>query len=143
MSIVTLQEDENGDLILPLSPELLAHLNVKIGDDLKWVDNGNGSFSFRKAAPKVKTILVMVDTVSMFRHRYVVEVPADHPEYALDTVAMNEAEEFSQESLGETITSHRIVTQEEALKVLAEDAPEYNSWTDEYKIEKFFTKGVE
>lgn len=59
--------------------------------------------------------LVMVECVSMFRIRYVVETPDDHPEYAMDDVACGDPEEFDQEHLGETIVSHRVVTEEEVL----------------------------
>ena len=48
---------------------------------------------------------VLVDAVSMFRMRYMIETPDDHPEYALDTVVCQEGKEFSQEHLGETIVS--------------------------------------
>jgi hypothetical protein len=44
----------------------------------------------------MKTEFVLVECVSTFRMRYVVEVPEGKSEYALDTVVMNEANEFSQ-----------------------------------------------
>ena len=58
--------------------------------------------------------LYLVETVSMFRMRYVIEVPDDHNSgefpcsaitWAEDTVTMEEMKEFSQKWLGETITS--------------------------------------
>lgn len=82
---------------------------------------------------------VLIDTVSMFRMRYVVEAPDDHPEYALDTVTMNEAKEFSQEHLGETIVSHRVVSMEEALQVCDQDNDYLKSWSPEQKVEVLFT----
>ena len=43
---------------------------------------------------------VLVDTVLSYRMRYVIELNDDDPnEYALDTVACDEATEFSQEYL--------------------------------------------
>ena len=49
MPIVTLEEDpETGDLILPLSDELLEELGWKIGDTLEWIDNGNTTWTIRK-----------------------------------------------------------------------------------------------
>lgn len=86
---------------------------------------------------------VLVDTVSMFRMRYMVEVPAEHPEYALDTVTMNEAKEFSQEHVGETIISHRVVTEEEALTLCNVDNNYCSDWNAEQKINAFFTKDGE
>ena len=82
---------------------------------------------------------VLVEAVSMFRMRYMVEAPDDHPEYALDTVTMNEAKEFSQEHLDEVITSHRVVTLEEALKICDEDNSYLKTWTDKQKIDGLFT----
>ena len=38
-----LEEDENGDLVLPLPEELLEELNWQIDDTLEWkvLENGN------------------------------------------------------------------------------------------------------
>ena len=83
---------------------------------------------------------VMVDCVSMFRMRYMVEVPEEHPEYALDTVVMHEAKEFSQEHLDEVIVSHRVMDTAEALVQCDLDNSYCSSWTDDKKISAFFTK---
>lgn len=88
---------------------------------------------------KSKKVWVLVDTISTFRMRYVVEAPADHPEYALDTVATEEANEFSQEHLGETIVSHRVVSEKEALRVCDQDSPYLKDWSKDLKKEKLFT----
>lgn len=85
-------------------------------------------------------VLVMVDCVLSYRTRYCVEAPADHPEYALDTVTMEQAKEFSQLYLGETIVSHRVVTQEEALKQFDVDNDYLKSWTEEQKITAAITQ---
>jgi hypothetical protein len=45
--------------------------------------------------------LFVVETIQTFRHKYVVDCHT--VEHALDTIAMNEADEFSQMSLGEQI----------------------------------------
>ena len=83
---------------------------------------------------------VMVECVSMFRMRYMVEVPEGNPEWALDTVTMNEAKEFSQEHLGETIVSYRPMTKEEALALCDQDNHYCSGWTEEQKIKSFFTR---
>jgi hypothetical protein len=75
----------------------------------------------------------------MFRQRYMVEAPANHPEYALDTVTLNEAKEFSQEHIGETIVSHRVVTKQEALDLCEIDNNYCQSWNDEHRMNVFFT----
>ena len=61
--------------------------------------------------------LVLVETVSTFRIRYVVEVPKGEKDWALDTVVMKDAKEFSQSYLDEIIVSHRVVSKEEALSM--------------------------
>lgn len=55
--------------------------------------------------------LFVVETIVTFRHRYVVE--CKELEHAFDTVACQEAEEFSQMCLGEQIISGREITHEE------------------------------
>ena len=89
-----------------------------------------------------KTIWVLVETVEMFRMRYVVECPVDHPEYALDTVTAEQANEFSQKHIGETITSARTIPEEEALELCAEDNQWGDSWTwkKEPIIKNHFTR---
>lgn len=87
----------------------------------------------------MKKELVLVECVSTFRMRYVVEVPEGKAEWALDTVSMNEAEEFSQEHIGEQIISHRVIDETEYLRVFNEDNNYLNSWTDEDKF-KYVTK---
>jgi len=82
---------------------------------------------------------VLVETVSQFRMRYMVEVPAGKKEYALDTVTLNEAKEFSQEHLGETIVSHRVVSNKEAFTICDEDNHYCSSWTKAQKEKAFFT----
>jgi hypothetical protein len=129
--IVTLETDENGELVLPLGDEIFADLGWQIGDTVEWIDNEDGSWTLRKK--EMKTEMVLVECVSTFRMRYVVEVPAGKKEWALDTVTMNEAEEFSQEHIGEQIVSHRVIDMAEYDRLFAEDNAYLNSWTDEQK----------
>lgn len=82
---------------------------------------------------------VMVECISQYRMRYMVEAPDDHPEWALDTVTCEDAKEFSQLWLGETIVSHRVVSEEEALKICDEDNDYLKSWTAEQKKNSMFT----
>lgn len=85
-------------------------------------------------------VWVMVECISMFRERYMVEAPADHPEYALDDVTMQTAKEFSQLHVGETIVSHRVVSEKEAMEICDVDNDYCKKWTDEQKFKAFFTK---
>jgi hypothetical protein len=63
--------------------------------------------------------LYLVETVTMFKHQYVID--AFESEHANDTVVMNEAEELHQDYLTETIVSTREITNKE-FKNLCKDA---------------------
>ena len=144
---INLEEDpETGDLILPLNDDILEQTGWKTGDSIDWIDNKDGSWTMKK----IETQWVLVETVSMFRERYMVEVPVgvdrygkDKADWALDTVTMEEAKEFSQEHLGETIMSHRVVTKEEALALCDKDNDYARVWNDELKMKNFFTTMAE
>jgi len=86
-----------------------------------------------------RNVWVLVETVEMYRMRYVIECPADHPEYALDTVTSDKSKEFSQNHIGETISSHRVISEEEALAMCDVDNIYQSSWTKEEKIKGNFT----
>jgi hypothetical protein len=45
---VQVEEDENGDLVLPLPAELLNQMGWDIGDELAWEEASNGAFSLKK-----------------------------------------------------------------------------------------------
>ena len=45
--IVTLEED-GDDLILPFPDKIIDELGWKEGDELEWIDNGDGSLTLRK-----------------------------------------------------------------------------------------------
>lgn len=137
--IVELQEDPStGDLILIFPPELLEKAHLKEGDVLNFKDNKDGSFTLSKK----QTELVMVECVSTFRMRYMVEVPIGKSDWSLDTVTMEEAKDFSQKHLGEQIVSHRIVSQEEAIQLCDEDNEYCSDWSTDKKQEIFFTPYV-
>ena len=84
----------------------------------------------------------MVECVSQFRQRYVIEVDAEYPEYALDDVAMGRYKEFSQVHLGEVIVSHRVVSVDEVLAICDEDNAYVKSWSDEKKLQVFVTEST-
>jgi len=144
---VNLEEDpETGDLILPLNDDILEETGWQTGDSIEWIDNKDGSWTMKK----VETQWVLVEAISTFRERYMVEVPVgvdrygkDKADWALDTVTLSEAKEFSQEHLGETIVSHRVVTKEEALALCDKDNDYCKSWDEQQKINAFFTTMAE
>jgi len=100
---------------------------------------------------------VLVEAISQFRMRYVVEVPDDieeelyfkdgtrsfpctPEEWAKDTVTCEEAKEFSQHHLGETIVSTREVTLEEAVAQYRIDEPVIGAaWDDDLIIKNTIT----
>ena len=85
------------------------------------------------------TEFVLVETVSMFRMRYVIEVPKGKSEYALDDVVMRDAElkEFSQKHLDEIIVSHRTIKPKKIVKMIDNDNEYCKSWSPEKKLQTF------
>ena len=82
--------------------------------------------------------LYLVETISMFRQRYVVEAKEESD--ALDEVVMNVGEykddwqEFSQKHLDEVITSSREISKKEYFKLHTKDNDYLKSWTDKEKL---------
>ena len=139
-TVVVEEDEQTGDLILPLNDEILEEVGLSVGDNVEWIDRGDGSWMIQKAEKQHDTEWVLVECTATYRMRYMVEVPKDKAEWALDTVTMKEAKEFSQEYLGEQIFSHRVVTKEEALDLCDQDNTYGSSWPEELKIKNFFTK---
>jgi hypothetical protein len=144
MAVVKLVKDANGDLILPLDDEIFADLGWEVGDTVVWKDLGDGSWSIsKKEEEEEETEFVLVECISTFRERYMVEVPKGKAVWALDTVTLQEAKEFSQEHLGETIVSHRVVDKDEIIKICDEDNAYTKSWSDDLKFSNFVTSWKE
>ena len=140
-TVVTLVTDpETGDLVLPLDDEIFSETGWEIGDTLEWVDQKDGSWLLRKKEISQEKEWVLVECVSTFRELYMVEVPKGEELWALDTVVMNEAKEFSQKHLGETIVSHRVISEEDALKLCDTENDYAKNWNKEMKMNAFFTK---
>ena len=135
--VLDVKESEDGELYIEMTDEILEGSGFKIGDTLGWTDNGDGSWTLKKVEEKV---WVLVECVQQYRMRYMVQAPAEHPEYALDTVTMKEAKEFSQLDIGEVIVSHRVMSEADALVLSDEDNDCTKKWNDEHKIKVFFTK---
>ena len=131
-----LTDDKTGEHYIQFTEEQLAEAGLKSGDEVEWIDNKDGSWTLRKKEFE----WVLVETINTFRERYMVQVPIGKSEWALDTVTMEEAKEFSQEHIGEQIISHRVVSEADALKLCDEDNTYTKSWTDEEKMNAYFTK---
>ena len=92
--------------------------------------------------------IVLVETVSTFRHIYAVELIDDVPDdYALDEVVNlacggeSKLEEVGQVHVAEDIFSHRVVSEEEYLKIFDEMNDYLKDWPTEKK-KKFIYKEV-
>jgi len=132
-------EDLNGELILTFPDELMEQVGWKVGDTVVWSKEGD-SYVLSKKESEVDKEWVLVETVETFRMRFMVQVPKGKADWALDTVVMEEAKEFSQKFLGNQIISHRVVTEEEAIEICDQDNDYTRSWTKDKKINAFFTK---
>lgn len=139
MKTTVVKKASDGSFYVELDDELLAQAGLENGDTVKWETiPGTNSASFKKVKSE-EFEWVLVDAISQFRQRYCVQVPKGKTEWALDTVTMEEAKEFSQEHLGETIFSHRVVSEEEALKVFDQDNGYLAGWDKETKMRSGFT----
>ena len=89
--------------------------------------------------------IVLVETVSTFRHVYAVRVDDQDPaDFALDDVALNMGEdtisEVSQNHIAEDIFSHRVVTEEEYLELFDRENDYLKDWPKEKKMEFIYYK---
>jgi hypothetical protein len=82
--------------------------------------------------------LVLVETISQFRHRYVIELPDDADNnWAVEDVLLesDKVEEMSQCHLGEMDISHREINKEEYLRLFHEDNDYLKDWPMEKKFQ--------
>jgi len=132
--------NENGEAVVQLPDDLILDLGWHEGVELEWEIEDNGRVILKKVEKEdTDKEWVVVETISQFRHRYVVQVPKGKAEYALDTVTMNEAKEMSQHHLGEVILSHRVVSENEAVAQSYEDNDYLLSWSEEQIKKNLFT----
>jgi hypothetical protein len=103
-------------------------------------ENGSRIYQTEAGPVPMKKEWVLVECVQSYRMRYMVEVPEGKSEWALDTVSMHQAKEFSQQDIGETIVSHRVISEEDALKMCDVDNDYCKSWNEHLKVKSFFTK---
>jgi antitoxin component of MazEF toxin-antitoxin module len=141
MTIHTVTIEQDGDdLLLPIPDEIISELGLDIGDELDFKDNKDGTFSLTKIEKDVTEQYYLVECISQYRMRYVVR--AKTAEHAKDTVTMNEAKEFSQLHLGETIIGAHEITHEHIIKLCDEDNDYVKTWNNEKKFEVFVTEDI-
>jgi hypothetical protein len=88
---------------------------------------------------------VVVTAISSFRMRYCIpvsELQAMNPDaevdpenWAMDSVTMEEVDEFSQLHIGEKIIDTAIMSEDEMLSIFDKDNDYLSSWSREKKIE--------
>jgi protein subunit release factor A len=124
-----LQEEDFGqsDSYSFWSEHNYVEKNMKSDDVERMIDS----------AEKVLTKkLYVVDVVSTFRMRYVVEARSE--EHALDEVTMEEHDpefkEFSQEHIGTHIFASRELTKDQYLELFDKDNDYLKGWTEEQKL---------
>ena len=138
-------EGDDGDQILQLSEEFCKDQDWREGDVISWDTKDGSVIATNKCAEERKNNpnrkLVLVETISMFRHRYVVE--CNEEEHAADEVVMNKGredfEEFSQHHIDECVSSTRVITEQEYFELLDKDNGYMAAW-DAYKKKRFINK---
>lgn len=133
---IDVQYDDNGEAFIQIPDDMAKAAGFEVGDTVVWTDNKDGSFTLAKK----ETEWVLVEAIQTFKLQYMVEVPLGKKEWALDTVTMEEAKEFSQEFIGEQIISHRTVKLDEAIAICDEVNDYAVKWPQERKLEAFFTQ---
>lgn len=139
---IKIEGNENGEAVVQLPDQLIIDLGWGEGDTLDWTLHDDGTVTLARREPKEESTdkeWVLVECISTFRHRYLVQVPQGKEEYALDTVTMNQAKEFSQLHLGETIVSHRVVSVDEAIAQAYEDNDYLSAWSEDQIKDNLFT----
>jgi len=85
--------------------------------------------------------LFLVDAVSSFRNSYVIR--CENEQHAADSVTLNEAEEFSQEWLGESISRIREITEDDYLVLFDKDNQYLKEWNPDQKKKLIHTVDYE
>ena len=129
-------DSKSGEYFIELPQDILDLAGFKIGDELQWIDNGDGSWSITKMSNELD--YYVVDVLSSFRCRYVVK--AKSLEHALDEVVYREGDtsfvEFSQKHLGTNIIDGFKVSDKELIKIHKIDNDYLSSWPDEVVFSK-------
>ena len=131
---------EGDETILPLTDEILMEAGWNVGDDIEFIDNKNGSYTMRKVEKSPDEKYYLVECIASYRMRYVVR--ALREEHAEDTVAVEQAKEFSQKWMGENIISTRELTRDEIIAMCDKDNEYVKTWSDEKKFEAFVTENI-
>ena len=138
-------EGDDGDQLLQLSEEFCTDQDWREGDVISWDIKDGSVIATNKCAQERKNKsgkkLVLVETVSVFRHRYVVE--CNEEEHAADEVVCrlgnDDFEEFSQHHVDESISSTRVINEQEYMELFDKDNHYLAKWDIEQK-KRFINK---
>ncbi|NDG30730.1 hypothetical protein EB118_11735 [bacterium] len=133
------KDPETGDTLLEFDQKFLEEQDWREGDTIKWnITDKEVSMTNVDAVARKETDYYLVETISLFRIRYVVK--AKSAEHASDEVVMNlgndntEFKEFSQHHLDEVVSQTKKMTREEVLELCDQDNDYLTSWSDEQKL---------
>jgi hypothetical protein len=94
--------------------------------------------------------IILVETVSTFRHMYAIELKDGDPiEYALDDIVChatggkNGLQEFAQQHIAEDTFSHREISEEEYLNIFDRENDYLKEWSPEKKKQFIYKEVVE
>ena len=88
--------------------------------------------------------IVLVETVSTFKHTYAIRLPDSDPnDYALDDVMysitggeyQDNLQDVTQNHISEDIFSHRVITEDEYLEMFDRENAYLSGWPTEKKLE--------
>lgn len=110
----TFTDPDTDETFVTIPIEMLKQLNWGEGTAIN-VRTERGRVTMTRAN---EVQLFAVETISMFRHVYLVR--AENEEHASDAVAMEEAESYFQQHLGETLVHSRKVSNADVVRLLQE-----------------------
>lgn len=124
--------------------QMVSHLRTKAHwtRPQPWTDIANRLEELSEnSSTEKEQKYVIITTVSTHRMRYAIPVsdldsddPIEQIEWAKDSVTMEEAEEFSQHWLGETVSDATILDEKEMLELYDLDNDWAASWSKEQKL---------
>mgnify|MGYP003340873802 FL=1 len=91
--------------------------------------------------------IVLVETVSTFRHTYAIRLPDNEPnDYAIDDVInaitggeyQDKLEDVTQNHINEDIFSHRVITEKEYLELFDRENAYLSDWSNDMKMRFIF-----
>ena len=135
-------DEQTDEHLLHLDEDWCRENDWTIGDSINWEVVGDQAIATNTTAQERKNVMkyVLVETVSIFRQRYVILAKSE--EHARDEVTMmdHEFKEFSQLHLDEIINSSRILTEDQVIELCDSDNDYLTTWSREEKLKNLVNK---